>query len=318
MFLRGKIVNVIPCHYMRPFLDRHGDLYPCCFKNMEREYIIGNVSDENLIEKLENYSIDCQCGFHKFRAKNETDKHEKIHIQTSLQCHGKCAVCYVAAPLKHENIELHYDQAYAFLEKLAPRCIYIEGGEVPIQKNALAFVRKIKDNFSLDLLHLLTNGCYPAGMATQLADVFTAITISYMGFSKNLYYHETMLDVNTTNAFARIVHEKHGRSFFRYICTPLSIIETSLFLQYATRFQHSYITYADCDLDLYTKASPESLYWPQIIKRCRVQFREMLLRLKDRMIENQATCNLEPRTASLLDIDKQFTERFDLKNVRFL
>ncbi len=43
----------LPCHYIRPFIDRHGNLFPCCFKNADPGFIIGNVCEEDLLEKLE-------------------------------------------------------------------------------------------------------------------------------------------------------------------------------------------------------------------------------------------------------------------------
>jgi len=311
-------VREAPCHFTRPFLDRQGNLYPCCFVNAQPEFIIGNVRDDDLVEKLYAFDTKCQCGFHKFRKWKEGDKLGPLNIQTSLMCHGKCAVCYVSAPLKKETVELDYDKALEFLRKLKPTVLFMEGGEVPLQKRALQFVANIKKEINPQVLHLLTNGCYKPEMATRLADLFNRFTVSYMGFSKNVYYHETMLDVDVTNAFTREIHRRVGDIGFRYICTPLSMIEAGDFLNFAVELTKSHVIYADCDINQYVK-NPEAtpMYWPQVIQRAQMRFKEALLLNRDKLKENNFVVKFEPRTAALLGITEEFVKRLKVPNIQF-
>lgn len=240
-----------------------------------------------------------------------------FNIQTSLACHGGCAVCYVAAPLKKENVELDYDKAYDFFEKIRPSTILFEGGEVPIQKNAMLFVERVKNFLGPKSLHLLTNGCYSVQRARDLAGMFDDFTVSYMGFSKNVYYHETGLDVDKTKTFCKEVHSAKGKIAFRYICTPITMIEAYDFVQFASSFSDSYAIFADCDINLYAKEPEDIPYWSLVIKRCRVMFKEQLLLSRDVMKDNNFTVKLEPRTADLLGINKQFVDKFKLDHVVF-
>ncbi|WP_285905920.1 hypothetical protein [Pseudodesulfovibrio pelocollis] len=306
-----------PCHFVRPFLDRFGDLYPCCFVNMKPEFKIGSVDDEDLLDKMYSYDKACQCGFLKFRKWQKGDKLNLLNIQTSLSCHGKCAVCYVSAPLKKENIELDYEKAYNFLEKLNPNVLYYEGGEVPIQKKALEFVAQVKKGIAPQKLHLLTNGCYNTNTAKTLSDMFTDFTVSYMGISKNTYYHETMLDVDVTKNFSVEVHRRTGKIGFRYICTPLTMIEAGDFLDFAAGFKDSHVIYADCDINSYAKEPRAIPYWSQVIRRCQLRFKESLLTNREKLLQFNFKVKFEPRTAGLLGVSKELVDKFKIPNVDF-
>lgn len=304
------------CHYIRPFIDRKGNCYPCCFKNCEDSFIIGNISDPDLIEKFENFDINCECGFGKFRKKIENEHISRIHIQTSLLCHGKCAVCYVGAPTRKETIEIDYEAAFNFLSKTNMKQIFLEGGEVPIQKNAMIFAQKIREEINPELLHLLTNGCYNEKTAEKISSIFSNVTISYMAFDKSTYKAETGLDIETTKKFSQIINDCGLATGLRYIITPLSLKECGDFLKFAINFKKPHITIADCDIINYIHTNSYPDYWIQIIRRCVIDFREALLTSRNVIEKNDCTVVIEPRTAALLQIDQKLLDRFGLKRVK--
>jgi hypothetical protein len=305
------------CPYIRAFIDRNGNLFPCCFKNADPRFIIGNISEQNLLEKMENFFVICQCEFMKFRKRTASDTLNSIHIQTSLKCHGGCAVCYVGAPQKKESIEVDYDNLFRFFQRLRPKAIYFEGGEVPIQPRALDFVAKIREELQPQYIHLLTNGCYEERMAERLVQLFNRMTISFMGVTKNVYFMETKMDVIKTKSFAEAVHASGCTLGFRYICTPLTTPEAHIFLEYFSKFSNSHVIYADCDLSLYIKSPEHPPYWHQVIIRAQQKFRQVLLENRDAIVANSLIVRFEPRTASLLNITQKLVDTFHLRNVLF-
>lgn len=304
------------CHYIRPFLDRNGNCFPCCFKNSEDDFIIGNISDIDIAEKFEKFDIKCECGFGKFRKKQNNEHFTRIHIQTSLQCHGKCAVCYVGAPTRKETVEVDYDAAFNFLSQTKIKQIFLEGGEVPIQNNAMAFAQKIREEINPELLHLLTNGCYNEKTTEKIISIFSNVTISYMGFDKSTYKAETGLDIEITKKFSRIINDRGIATGLRYIITPLSLKECGEFLKFAINFKKPHITIADCDITNYININSGFNYWNQIVRRSVIDFRESLLTSRNIIEENDCTVIIEPRTAALLQIDQKLLDRFGLKRVK--
>ena len=163
-------MNESPCHYQRPFIDRNGVLFPCCFLSRKPEAAIGHISDVDIASKVENFSIECQCDHAKFRKKTSDDSMKVLYIQASLKCHGKCAVCYVKAPHKKENIEVNYEDAYRVVKVLNPACVCLEGGEIPIIPKAMLFAEKLKSDFDQTKLRLITNGNYGKAKSQKIAE----------------------------------------------------------------------------------------------------------------------------------------------------
>ena len=307
--------NKASCYQTRMFIDRHGDIYPCCFKNNDSRFIIANIRQEDAIERCLSFDVNCSCDFHIFRKLNENEKIVRCHMQTSLQCHGSCAVCYVGAPLKGEKIEVNYDQALSFLSKLAPSELFLEGGEVPIQKNAMEFAEKIKDIIPLKRFHLLTNGCYPTKTAERIASIFESISVSFMAFSNLIYFIETGLDVKITKQFFEYLYNANKCMGARFIVTPLSICDIGNFVDYISNFKNIFVTFADSNLYDFVKNTPHIPYWSQVINRSEFVLKKSLVKNNIKNKNNKNTLWIEPRTARLFSINKHFVNEFSLCNI---
>lgn len=307
-------VREMACHYVRPFIDRYGDIYPCCFKNRDRRYVIGNVGEDDIVAKMESYDLTCCCDMYAFRKRSDEGM-AQLHVQTSLACNGKCAVCYVNAPLRKQAVEVDFDKVFAFIERLHPVVIQFEGGEIPVQKRSLRFIERVHAAFPDIHLKLLTNGCYPQDMAEILPSLFKSIDVSFMGATPRTYYVETCLDLETTKHFARLVHARGVDLGLRFICTPLTLPEAGEFLHFAMDFAKANIWISECNLGAFIRTPPDIPYWKQIIPRCQVLFREALL--KRRPDFTAKACNLwfTPMAAGLLNITPKLLDMFKLTNV---
>lgn len=307
-----------PCHYHRPFIDRNGVVFPCCFLNRNPQAAIGHIADSDIKSKMENYSIDCKCAYANFRPKNERDEMSTLYFQCSLKCHGQCAVCYVGAPHKKEDIEVDYDHALRFAKDMQPKIISLEGGEIPILPKAIEFAKKIKEDMPSTTLRLITNGCYNQRKAVTIASIFDEITISFMGFSPMVYFAETGLNVENTKLFSRIAHESDVFVRFRFICTPMTLPDIGLFLEWATTFKNARPHIDDCQVAEFLELSCHSSYWSDIITRCRELFLKTLVRLNKTMQENNIILNIHPKAAKTLFFNAALRDKLKLNNVVFV
>lgn len=308
----------VPCHYRRPFVDRNGVIFPCCFLNRKPEAAIGHISDRDIISKMENYAIKCKCSYAEFRPKAEKEVMNTLYFQCSLKCHGSCAVCYVGAPHKREDIEINYDDALIFAEKLSPKTISLEGGEVPILPKAIEFAEKIKTHIPNSSLRLITNGCYNPRKAIHLSRIFDEFTISFMGFSPSIYYAETGLEVEKTKTFSRIAHENNVFLRFRFICTPMTLPDLGLFLEWVTTFKNSRPSIDDCQVAEYLELNCHSSYWTDTIMRCRNLFLKTLVKTKSVMKQNNVIVNIHPKASRTLAFDSKLRDKLQLESVVFV
>lgn len=308
----------IPCHYRRPFVDRNGFLFPCCFLNRRPDMAIGHISDEDIVSKLENHSIDCECDNAVFRPKNDEDEMNVLYIQASLRCHGKCAVCYVSAPHKRESVEVDYGHALRLAKAIQPRGICLEGGEIPIIPKAVEFAKVLKEELPNSLLRLITNGSYPPKVAIKMADIFDEITLSFMGFSESVYYAETSLDFAKTKNFARIAYEKGVLMRFRFICTPLTLPDAGKFIEWASTFDKAIPFVDDCCTTQYINVSHHPNYWVDTISRSREMFIKSLLRARPRFEKNGTKVHLLPKAQKILGFNAKNSEALKLSHVMAL
>lgn len=305
----------VPCHYRRPFIDRNGVVFPCCFLNRTPQAAIGHISDEDIVSKMENYYIECSCSNVKFRQKIEIDVMETLYIQASLKCHGRCAVCYVEAPHKKEKIEVDYDDAFRFVKLFSPKVLCLEGGEIPIIPKAVEFAKKVKSELPEIKLRMITNGCYRPETSLALSEIFDEVTISFMGFSESIYYAETGLVVAKTRTFARIMHEKGVLIRFRFICTPMTLSDIGNFLEWATTMKGVLIFIDDCQSRTFMDLSNHESYWNDTVGRCRSMFIKSVSNLKQRMEDNNVQIVIHPKARDILNFDQKTRDALKFEKI---
>lgn len=295
------------CHKEVLFIREDGNIYPCCAVWGIERYKIGHVSDQDLLEKIEAFDVDCKCD--NFRLiKGDFKAGEKsytsFNIELSYKCQAKCPMCCVKSPDIGNDYQFdNYDHIERLIKKLKPKYISLQGGEILIQPASLNFVRKIKQKYGT-IFSLLTNGNnYNA--VEQTEELFDWIIVSFVGFQPETYKCLMGLDIEKTKKFCSKIDKNNKISIsLKYLISPNNIHEIPLFMEWALKMKNAYnIHIDDSNSAQYINFNTNDLYWQKVIERTKREIFKILKEYKkEHQIKNKI--HMTSNVFNLLKIDE--------------
>lgn len=314
----------LPCHYRRLFIDSTGYVWPCCFlyqrklQNKDASPIC-HVTDPDPLETLaayDNPGCACQSDAFVFDPDVAARQVEHVFIVTSMLCNARCAVCYVQAHRATGGQRFDDAACHGFISTVGPRFVQLEGGEVPMQKEAMAFAARLRQSSPQTGLKLITNGNHSLATAKKVSALFRElIVISFMGISESVYAAETCLDAARQRKFVDAVAKSGARYRFRYVITPVSLVDLPAFLGFALRHRPDIIEIAHSNIFQFVRQDTAIPYWNDLVERCRAGFQRALLAGAATLRANGTLLALEPSSRELLRIDADFVAKNGLEDV---
>ena len=80
-----------PCHFKQLFVSHTGDVFPCCRVWNRRDKKIGHITDPQIIYKIENFDLQCECDAAKL-TKRSDESFTGMQFETSLAYNAACAI----------------------------------------------------------------------------------------------------------------------------------------------------------------------------------------------------------------------------------
>lgn len=208
------------CHYNKLKINMLGEIYPCCVA--PKSTYIANIFDDNIIEKIINKEIICECKIYKSVLKTEADKINLnyIHYETSNLCQANCVCC----PQNKElitNEKEHLDKIKMLIDYFKPKNIAAIGGEILVQDYAFNMLFDLKKQYPDMKIHTISNLCVGKKRLKEAEEIFDEITVSMLGFTSDTYKNEMSLDFNTVKEnFEYLFNNKKVKLRPKYLAMP--------------------------------------------------------------------------------------------------
>ena len=156
--------------FFQPFVKSDGYIYPCCKIWGNESLRIGHIDDPDISERIVQFDKTCKCEFNELRRANpdETRRIALLNIEFSLACNGKCAMCSVGVPEWTEDYN-GYDKLAELIDAFKPEELFVQGGEVLIQKKTLNWLQDVKGKYPNTKMSIVSNEC--VGSALRLLRV---------------------------------------------------------------------------------------------------------------------------------------------------
>jgi len=289
-----KPVILLPelvCHYETIFIRDDGSILPCCNTWPQDHLVIGNIKDDNIVEKLREFDGECDiCGAYRLKKAGKEDEIAFRHVivETSKFCHVNCAMCGHFSPhhtrfgkYNREDLSYYYDR---FLDICPPKILSVLGGETLVQKHGLKWFTGVKKKYKDTYVELVTSGNVKPQIAEVIDGCFDSILISFYGFQPETYRKVTNLPIDRVFEFSNLlIQQAREKVHLKYLTTPTNFHESAIFLEWALSKEPGWVVSHDCntpyflnmDLDEPYKVSAAypthdkipNNYWKEILYR---------------------------------------------------
>jgi pyruvate-formate lyase-activating enzyme len=296
-----------PCHARELFIRSDGGVYPCCLVWQRKHMRIGHIGDPDIMEKIARFQEYCCCDRSKLRPMHSSESldYELLYIELSLVCQGKCALCCVNAPDCREKYD-YYPLLTKLINTLKPERIFVQGGEVLIQKESLEWIDGIRKLHPDIPIWLGTNGSVGIKMVPEVERLFARVYISFMAFNADSYSVITGMDLEMTKRFAEEVGRRKRVSLvLKYVITPSSIHEAATFIEWAISICPDFILVAESGITDYIRWETSDHYWEKIVDRSAAAVRNVLLRTAASAQKSGTKIEFYSRAATMLGIDAE-------------
>ena len=304
------------CHFKEMFVNTQGEVYPCCQVWGINTMKIGRIDDVDIQKKLERFNAYCGCSRARFRKLLPSDsmKVKLVIAELSLACQASCAMCCVDSPSWHGKYD-NYESLAKFIDLCRPENLMVQGGEVLIQKESIKWLYGLKSRYPELKIILVTNGNVSLDMLEMLENLFSAVTISIVGFEPETYKKIMGLDINKTIAFAEeLIKRNKTKTWLKYLTTPLNLHETNLFLKWAIKAAPERIVIADADTRRYINDTKD-MFWSKIIERTSHDIKSELISARTDLINKRTTIAFDQLAKELFEIDENFVKSNELGSV---
>jgi pyruvate-formate lyase-activating enzyme len=312
----------VACHYRELFIRHTGEVFPCCMVWNRSPLRIGHVGDADILEKIERFiAPPCQCDKAVLRgaANGEKISIDFLNIEFSLACNATCAMCCVAAPDWHGDYD-HYDNIRKLIDRLSEsepiREIYVQGGEVLIQKRAFDFLEGVKRSYPSTRFSIVTNGNAPENMQTRALDFFDHFTVSLYAFQAETYLRTSEIDMERTVTFCeRISRDEKKSLFLKFLSTPINVHEVNLYLSWAMALAPRNIQVVNSGIESYVQSTGDD-FWKKIFHRTGAEVKKSLISADlRRMRERRTTVSFDQFHSTVFHITSDFIEEFGLSGI---
>ena len=306
-----------PCHYHQLFIKTTGEVFPCCLVHSRPEMVIGHISDDNLVEKMKRFNAKCRCSQFAFRKANPEEILDvrSLNLELSLACQATCIMCCVDAP----SFKGTYD-AYNDLEKiichLTPAEILVQGGEVLVQKRSIDFLFRLKEKFPSIDISLVTNGCVDLDMVDIVTDLFSRITISFVGFQTETYRKIMGLNLAKTILFAEEIKRRGNIILFlKYLTTPINFHEAALFMHWGLSLAPERIEFSDANTPEHINRRTNNKYWDKLMVRTSKDVKDEIIFFKSNLIEKKTILAISSYNREMFFLKEKFFEENKLQGI---
>jgi len=312
----------IPCHYRELFIRNTGDVYPCCMVWNKKDLRIGHVSDPDILDKIKTFvTPSCRCDKAILRQPRAGERIglDFLNIEFSLACNATCAMCCVNAPDWRGKYDL-YDGLQRIIDQITEngpiREIYVQGGEVLVQKKSLQFLERLKNKFPSTKFSVVTNGSVPEQMRARALEIFDHFTVSIYAFQEETYARLCEVSLaSVLETCARIAETPKKSLFVKYLSTPISIHEVGLYLTWASALAPRNIQVVNGGIDGYVKPTEDN-YWKKIFHRTAIEVKKSLVSLnRGRLRARPTTISFDKFHSDAFQITPEFLERYDLNGL---
>lgn len=292
-----------PCHRKGLFVRSNGEIYPCCEVWSRKNLKIGHITDEDILDKIENYDKSCSCyNYNLIPGTKQDNSCEQLNIELSYKCQASCAMCCVDAPsFKGKYDDNYYVLIRKLIDHLLPKEILIQGGEILVQPKSIEWIEELKNDHPQIKLSLVTNGnnLNAYDVAEKL---FNRFTISIVGFQPETYKCIMGLDINKTIEFSERMIKAGKEVYLKYLLTPNNFHELPLFLDWAMKNNPAKISVADVYIPSYIEINAPYDYWKKLVERTRKRVAEVIRDNKD----CKSQLFISDNTNKFLNLNKDF------------
>lgn len=293
------------------FISHTGDIFPCCRVWYKPENKIGNLKDTNILQKILNFDISCECSGN-ILCKRNSEPCSCMNIEFGLSCNAACAICCVGAPFWRGKYAL-YPHLTALLDTLQPQSLIVQGGEVLAQPNTLEWLIQTHNKYPTIKIQLITNGNASITLEHIIKKIFTSMTISIVGFQNETYKKIMNIDIEKTKNFVSMVLTKTNIPVsLKYLITPLNLHESTLFLDWAIRARPDSIQLVDATTLGYINMETQIPFWKTIIKRSALSLQKFFQKNKLFFIENDITFYYSKFVEDFLGMSDEFVQKEQL------
>ncbi len=333
----------VPCHYHRLFVRHDGNIFPCCRLIGLESHKIAHLSDPDILEKFQAYDIgQCACLGWRFRKASASDwdapRLGAANFEMSLNCQSQCAMCIVRSPFYSREAREYPAANFEALTRLASilklPVIAIQGGEVLIQEETMAFLETFRRDNPDVHLGLITNGNLPLAKAEVVARIFNSAMVSFYGFTDTTYNTVTRMNLSRTKDFSlRLLELMPGQVKLKLLSTPASFQEIPSFLQWAFAQKApdayvvdaeslSYVRYdpalvRDLDFAKARQAPISDIYWHAMFSRSIDATKKVLLAHRAALAARETGVSFEGEIFGLFGLDQAYVAEQGLEGVSF-
>lgn len=304
------------CHYHELFVRNDGFIYPCCLVWGRKDMIIGHLNDDDLKQRIIEFHSICHCESYKLikARKHEQQKYDIINLELSLECQGSCAMCCVHAPEWTGEYNL-YDSLDLLLKTYTPKKIIFQGGEVLIQKKSIDWISHLKAIYPFIHFVLVTNGNVSVNLATICRDLFSEVTISFVGYHPCTYKTVMGMNVEAAKRFAEsIIREGGADVTLKYLVTPLTIHEIADFCKWAISVHPKSIYLSNSNVIGYLNFRTGDKYWDKIIERSANQLKQLMLDQYETTKNGNIRIEIESSLLHIFKVSESFIRENKLEN----
>lgn len=270
--------RVGPCHLNAPFISHSGYVFPCCRTWNDSSKIICHISDPDIINKMKEFDVDCQCDAAKLQKWGGGKFNVAAsNIETSLACNAACAMCCVHAPLWRGKYDL-YDDLTSFINTFDPETLLMQGGECLAQPRTLEWLDGLLKSKPNIKIYLVTNGNASEEVYPQVRRIFKHVAISIVGFQDATYKAIMNIDFSNTKKFIKMLTTETSIPIsLKFLITPINIHEIGLFMDWAVKQKSNSIQLMDASpLANGVKFGCAIPFWETIIDRAGTELRNSL------------------------------------------
>jgi len=294
-----------PCHYRSLFIKNSGEIYPCCRVWLRDDMKIGHLGEADLDDKIKNFDGHCSCNDYTFRKAepNEESEHQFFNLELSLACQAKCAMCIVNAPEWRGRYEL-YKQHETLIDKYQPKELFVQGGEILVQKKSLRWLEHIKEKHPDVRLIAITNGNIHEKKIPKVENLFAGVTITLPSFQALTYQAIAGLDLQQAIIFAeKLAYNGKVELVLKFLITPVNIHELASFFKWSSELSTARILVSDANSTAYCNMKTDDKFWDKIFERSGIKVRKILQTQQHKLNESGTKIYMDRASRMLTGID---------------
>lgn len=318
---QGK--DKVPCHKLLLSINSFGDLFPCCRQLLDMK--IGNIKDNNIINKLYNYKPKqpCSCSIGELGNIDSILDFRHVNIELAGPCNGGCVYCFQKNLSTFNRPVTIYQDLTNLLLALKPKSIMIFGGEIGVQIETIRMLENFKDTF-FPYISVATNGVMEDKVISRLLQTVNHVEVTFNGFSNETVSAVSRIPYLKQLTFVRKAINKCKVSV-KLLVNPINVIELPKFLNWALKqpFDHVLIDVTIVTPDDYAingkwgnsiLSFAKDQFWKYVFDTLEPMVKEVISIHKKDIITNDTSLIISPEIRNLLKLEDSFFKSLALSD----